>query len=558
MLTRLRAGSIYDPSQSLTGQVQDLWIRDQQIIAAEEATGNVDYEYDLTGHFVMAGGVDLHTHIGGGKVNLARMLLPELLDAEQVDERCALRDPLLRSRRDSFLPPAPLVGKRYLEIGYTACFEPAMLASGARVTHAELADTPGLDAGAYVVLGNDDCLLEMIRRQVPQEWINTYVAYVVAATGALGVKVVNAGGIHAFKYNARHLDIDQPHPISGVTPAQIIRTLATAVDQIGLPQPLHVHASNLGMAGNIESTVRTVEAAAGQRLHLTHVQFHSYGNAGPRGFSSAAETIARLLERHPRLTVDVGQVMFGQTVTISADTMHQQYGRGLAKPKKSIIVDIECEAGCGVVPFRYENKRYVNALQWAIGLELFLMVPDPSRVFLTTDHPNGGSFTTYPHLMHLLMDRSLREAALAEIDPDAAAASQLAGMDREYSLDEIALMTRSAPAQFLGLSDLGHLRPGAIADVAVYRKSGDWQQTFAAPTHVFRRGRLVVRDGRMIDCADKKLHCLRPQFDPQQLEQIRKQFESFGGLRWSTLAISEDEMATSLGADVEVHPCRTE
>ena len=32
-------------------------------------------------------------------------------------------------------------------------------------------------------------------------------------------------------------------------------------------------------------------------------------------------------------------------------------------------MDIECDAGCGVVPFRYREQSYVNALQWAIGLE---------------------------------------------------------------------------------------------------------------------------------------------------------------------------------------------
>ena len=101
-----------------------------------------------------------------------------------------------------------------------------------------------------------------------------------------------------------------------------------------------MHASNLGVAGNIASTLKTIQAADGHRIHLTHVQFHSYGNAGPQGFSSAAESIARALEKHPNVTIDVGQVMFGQTVTISADTMHQFASRSIAKPKKSVILDI--------------------------------------------------------------------------------------------------------------------------------------------------------------------------------------------------------------------------
>ena len=34
-------------------------------------------EHDLSGRVVMAGAIDIHTHIGGGKMTLARMLLPE-------------------------------------------------------------------------------------------------------------------------------------------------------------------------------------------------------------------------------------------------------------------------------------------------------------------------------------------------------------------------------------------------------------------------------------------------------------------------------------------------
>ena len=88
--------------------------------------------------------------------------------------------------------------------------------------------------------------------------------------------------------------------------------------------------------------------------------------------------------------------------------MRQYDGHWHAHPKKWVMMDIECDAGCGVVPFQYQDKSFVNALQWAIGLELFLLVDDPWRIFLTTDHPNGAPFTTYPHLIRLLMDRSFR------------------------------------------------------------------------------------------------------------------------------------------------------
>ena len=68
-------------------------------------------------------------------------------------------------------------------------------------------------------------------------------------------------------------------------------------------------------------------------------------------------------------------------------------------------------------------------MQWAIGLELFLLIDDPWRVFLTTDHPNGGPFTSYPDLIALLMDRGVREAAIAALPQDAMEATTIKQID---------------------------------------------------------------------------------------------------------------------------------
>jgi len=81
-----------------------------------------------------------------------------------------------------------------------------------------------------------------------------------------------------------------------------------------------------------------------------------------------------------------------------------------------------------------QDQNFVNALQWAIGLETFLLVDDPWRIFLTTDHPNGAPFTCYPHLIRLLMDRSFRNEVLSTIHPEAQKMTTLAplGVNTRY------------------------------------------------------------------------------------------------------------------------------
>jgi formylmethanofuran dehydrogenase subunit A len=431
----------------------------------------------------LAGGIDIHTHIGGGKVNLARMLMAKVLSPE---ERTVW--------------PTIQTGQMYASMGYTACFEPAMLLSGARHTHLELCDTPLLDHGAYVVLGNEDWLLEALGTQrCDDAALAALVAWSIHASRALAVKVVNPGGISAFKFDQRVLDVDTPHSRYGVTPREVIRRLSATIDQLGLAHPLHLHASNLGMPGNIQATLQSLEATEGHRVHLTHAQFNSYTDQGPMGMGSGAELLAAYVNSHPNVTLDVGQVMFGQTVTISADAMAQFRNLQHARPNRSLVSDFECQAGCGVVPIRYQDKQYTHSLQWTIGLELMLLVEDPWRIFLTTDHPNGGPFTGYPHLMRLLMDRNFRLAMLERLHPAVRERTLLRELTREYTLDEIAIMTRAAPAKILGLSGLGSLNVGCLANLAAYQPEADWESSFSQAMVVYKSGQPIIQQGQVVD-----------------------------------------------------------
>jgi formylmethanofuran dehydrogenase subunit A len=552
MLVKLTAARVIDPAHEVNDVVRDLYARDGRIVAAPAAGERVDREYDAAGMIAMAGAIDLHTHIGGGKVNLARALVPELsrreiLPATAVASACA----------GGAAPSTLAAGYRYAAMGYTACFEPAMLPSNARQAHMELGDTPIVDKGAYALLGNDDFLLRSLAGGADQREINDYVAWTLHAAQALGIKVVNAGGISAFKFNARTLDVDEPHPHYRVSPRRVIASLARAVHELGVPHPLHVHASNLGVPGNADSTLATIAAAEGFPIHLTHLQFHSYGTEGERKFSSAALRIAEAVNAAPNVSLDVGQVIFGQTVTASGDSQLQYRNARHASPRKSVIMDIECDAGCGVVPFRYRDRDFVNALQWAIGLELFLLVHDPWRVFLTTDHPNGGPFTSYPHLIKLLMRREFRNEKLAAIHPEAAAMSALKDIEREYSLYDIAIMTRSAPARILGLADRGHLGAGAAADIVVYEPHDDPEAMFAAPRYVFKDGELVAERGEVTQVSRGSVHTVKPEFDRGIERKLAGYFARYQTMSLESFGIGADELAElSLAREVITHACR--
>jgi len=310
----------------------------------------------------------------------------------------------------------------------------------------------------------------------------------------------------------------------GVTPRQVLESIGGAVDELGLPHPVHVHANNLGVPGNAETTLETMRTLSGRQAHFAHLQFHCYGGKPGGQPRSRAPELLEYLSRHPEITADVGQVMFGPAVTMTADAPVSALLRDLGADKW-INHDTEVETGCGIVPYTYRAGNYVHALQWGIGLELFLLGQDPWQVMLSTDHPNGGSFLSYPKLIRLLMDRAFREDQMARANQRAIRRTALPdGLEREYTLNEIAIITRAAPARRLGLRDKGHLGIGADADVTIYHDRADREEMFSTPRYVIKGGELAVEDGELRRSDEGLLLSSRAAFDPDIAHVLRPLF----------------------------------
>jgi formylmethanofuran dehydrogenase subunit A len=231
--------------------------------------------------------------------------------------------------------------------------------------------------------------------------------------------------------------------------------------------------------------------------------------------------------------------MFGPATTMTADAPVSARLRDVTGGKW-VNADTEVETGCGIVPFTYREKSYVHALQWGIGLELFLLSRDPWRLVLSTDHPNGGSFLSYPRLIRLLMDREFRNEQLRRANTRAIRRTVLLDdLEREYTLEEIAIVTRAGPARLLGLSHKGHLGPGADADVTIYDEREDREEMFAMPRYVIKGGRVVVRDGELVEALSGDLLRVAAPHDPAVEDVLRAQFEEHYTVQFENYPVRE-------------------
>ena len=98
-----------------------------------------------------------------------------------------------RSGTGGTVPTTFTTGYRYAGLGYTTVFDAAVAPLLARHSHAELDDTPCVDGGIFVLMGNDEYLLRQVAAG-ERERARDYAAWLLGSTGAYAIKIVNPGG----------------------------------------------------------------------------------------------------------------------------------------------------------------------------------------------------------------------------------------------------------------------------------------------------------------------------------------------------------------------------
>ena len=502
----IKGGYVYDPLNGVNGEKTNIYVCDGKVVEEiEERDAKV---IDASGMVVMPGGVDIHSHIAGSKINSGRILRPEDHRKDVVK-----KTKLTRSGVGYSCPSTFVTGYRYAQMGYTSVFEPAMPPVSARHVHEEMADIPILDKAAYTLFGNNLFTLKYVKAG-DIEMLKAFILWLLRATKGYAVKIVNPGGVENWKWGKNVDGLDDLVYNYEVTPRQIIKSLAMANEELGLPHTIHLHCNNLGVPGNYETTIETMETLKGIKpkpgrkttVHVVHCQFNALDGDTWANVRSGASKIAKYVNGHEHVSIDIGQVIFTDTTTMTGDGPWQFRLWNLTG-NKWVNKDVEMEAGAGIVPYTYRKENPANSIQWAIGLELALQIFDPWRVYLTTDHPNGGPFTFYPKVISWLMSRASRNETMLEINKSCIRRTSLANDYREYTFNEIAIVTRAATAKAVDLKNKGHFAPGADGDISVYdidpskwapSKYRDLEKAFTLAKYTIKGGDIVVKDGEIL------------------------------------------------------------
>jgi formylmethanofuran dehydrogenase subunit A len=501
----VKNGLVFDPLNGINGEKMDIAIKNGKIVAkVNEHKAKI---VDASGMSVLPGGVDIHSHIAGGEVNTGRIIRPEDHVKDPVRKTA-----LTRCGSGYSIPSTFVTGYRYSGMGYTTVMNPSMAPLEAKHTHEELNDIPMLDKATYPLLGDWWFVLEYLSKGKIEECAK-HIAWMMNTTKGYAIKIVNPGGLESWGFGGNVHNIDDQVPNFCITPREIVQGLVKVNKLLNMPHTIHLHTNNLGTPGNYTTTLDTMKALEGLSTdgkpvcHITHLQFSSFAGDSWGHMHSAAEEVSSYINNHNHITFDMGQVIFSETTTMTADgpfefTLYQLSGH------KWVNSDVETETSGGIIPMHYKRNNAVNAVQWSIGLELALMVEDPWKVMMTTDHPNGGPFFEYPRIVAWLASNKARMATLKRLSKKGQKKSLLPTINRELTMYELAIVTRAAQAKALGLKNKGHLGIGADADIAIYnvnpettdiaRKYKVLRRAYHNAAYTIKDGEVVIKDGEVV------------------------------------------------------------
>lgn len=511
MSIEIKNARVYDPINGIDGDEMDVLVENGKIVEKIKDKPTV---IDAKGKVLMSGGVDIHTHAAGSSVNAARLMRPEDKSVHWEARNG------LHSGTGFSLPSTFLTGYLYALMGYSQLTIPDVSPLRARHYHHEMSDIPMMDKVGLLMLGNNYLVANYIESN-EEDRLKSFVGWMLEKTKSYGVKLVAPGAFLSWIWNEKKTLPGSKIPKINVTPSEIIKGLEWANNELGLPHSIHVHLNEMGHYGNHKSAIEEMKLAE-KRMHVTHLQFNSYGGDSWGTFCSKADEIIRFINKNDKITFDVGQVTLDYTTTLTADSPFEQYLSKLIHEKWT-SADTELEHGAGIVPIHYSSKNPVNSVQWAVGLELMLLADDLDRVCLSTDHPNAGPFIRYSRIISWLMDKKARNEYAGTLHKAVSARTSLLSIDKELTLYDIAKITRSSPAKCLGI-DYEGIKAGADANIAVYDLKDGIEEGFLKADCTIIRGQMVVKDKKVIKSFNGKTIFTDKKIKDKSLEKELKSF----------------------------------
>ena len=334
-------------------------------------------------------------------------------------------------------------------------------------------DIPIVDKSTLLLMANNELMLDLLRWEF--ERAKSLVGWMLWAAKTYGIKA----SIRWWPGSGERTPTSFTRPSKDTRASRRRRSSPSSrrssTNRIAASDASHQN--NPGVPGNVTSTIETMNILQGH-ARTSRKRFMPWRTLA--SMRSEAPAIAAEFLKNKNLTCDVG-CAFRRRQTITADgpwqhLLYELTGRKWGNRSGE-------RNGLGIVPYVYSDHHLVNAVQWAVGLEL-LLIDDPWRV---PDHrpSQWRRLLAIPGDPAALMDVEFRKEKCA-LRPKHKA--YYARGHRPCYILRGGHSDLGGPARALGLTQKGHLGVGADGDVTIIPRSRTRRVSFSYPLAYVLKG----------------------------------------------------------------------
>ncbi len=379
-------------------------------------------------------------------------------------------------------PTVAEIGHTYARMGYTHVNEPLMTLNTASYVHHELSSIPVVDTSAVLVLSLYDIEKEI--REGDKGSVKHVILFLLDLTKSISVKIYDAGVRYA-KKGFFYRDIGEK---------KCLNFFYELINSWEVPKiQLRTYPELLDEDTDVLSA-----------FCLAHI---ASGIDNDERYEAAREVLRK------GGAVDLG------IFSPSENEENIRIGYSAAESENFISVDIGLEKP--LIFSKVNDKKRVDekafySIRFALEALEYLK---SCCISFSTDSPNGCFFSSYPKIFAGLLNRGNRKELTNEELPDV-----------EYSLYELAEITRTNPARQLGLKNKGHLGIGADADIAVYdigehTDGRELEERLRNCSYLLKGGEMVIYEGKLnkdSDGVEKKRFYFEPKGTKEEVENTKE------------------------------------
>ncbi|MFW9949234.1 MAG: amidohydrolase family protein [Candidatus Thorarchaeota archaeon] len=494
----VKNGVIFDPINKIEGEVKDVLIENGKFVDKFSSEKEVK-QIDAKGKTIIPSALDIHAHIASYQLNLIRLLGAKNEKFKNYWDGLKLKS----------------IANNYIEQGFSFILEANVYPSYAKQTLFDFSHIPVLDKAFLLNISNLWALELEYQKGLYKEGAN-FLSDLLKKLKGFGIKVYNPFEAENWNWNILRKDIEEKGRLYNFNALDVYLNITKIIEFLALPHSVHAHVEGYELNEAKSNLIKTLDGI--KALNLSQIndndnktkrtQIFHLAHASSYNYDGDNSEIIDFYNKNEKFDLDLGFVSFNPINPVL--TSDRRLINFLISSNENLSIirgSLESEGDCFVALRTLEKSNMTHCNIWGNALDLALNIKNKWQIQYSLNYPIYGDIKNTPQIYALLMSSKLREQYMNDMNPNFLKTHPIVNDLKEYTFNDLIIITRSSPAKSLGLSNYkGNLNSGSDGDLNILNidiNEIDSSRQVDSIIKAFKNIEYVIKTGNIVKKNDK-------------------------------------------------------